>query len=65
MIQIKIQIKYRSLFIYQNLLKLHKESGNIKALNSVNLERLRFINEHFKNLNSNYYIEALKEIKDE
>ncbi len=56
--------KYRSLFIYQNLLKLHKESGNIKALNSINLERLRFINEHFKNLNSNYYIEALKEIKD-
>jgi len=60
----KTSDKYRSLYIYQSLLRLHQENGDTKALNSINLDRLNFINEHFNPINTSSYIEALKRIKD-
>jgi 5-hydroxyisourate hydrolase-like protein (transthyretin family) len=56
--------KYKSLFIYKSLLKLHKENGDANALKSINLKRLKFINNHFDNKDSDYYIKALKRIKN-
>ena len=52
--------KYKSLYIYQNLLKFHQEKGETKALQNINIDRLKFINEHFTTMNSKYYIDALK-----
>ncbi len=58
---IESKLQHNALVIYQNLLKLHYEKGNKKALDYIDVQRLDFIYQHFGNdKKEEYYIKALK-----
>jgi len=54
---------YKSLIIYQELLKFHKAYHHKKALDYVDVQRLKFVKQHFSELQRDeLYIKALKNI---
>jgi hypothetical protein len=61
--ELRNQLQYNALVIYQELLKLHREKHHKKALDAINIQRLLFVYRNFSiDKKEQYYINALKSI---
>ncbi len=62
----KHALKYQTLLIYQKLLKFHQERKDSKAIEYINLERLKFVYENFSGENKDrYYLDALNSLESQ
>jgi len=62
----KNSFKYKTLLIYQELLRFHKSRREQKALRHINFERIEFVYRNFiGNKKEQYYIEALNSLESQ
>ncbi|UMB61968.1 MG2 domain-containing protein [Lutibacter sp. A80] len=61
-----LSLQLNALKIYQNILAFHTKSGNIDALISADIERLKFVKEHaIVNQKDEHFLAALQQLKNE
>jgi len=62
----KDSYRYKTLIIYQELLKFHQNRKDFKALEYINIERLQFVYDNFTAPNrDSYYIDALRSLESQ